>query len=374
MKQTIYSGTQATSALTRWLNRRGDPVLLVTGKDSYETSGAAELLAPYLKGRDVTRLPVEKPNPDADDITRKLEIIGPLRERIILAVGGGSVIDTAKLIKSFHGSAHPVLSSLIAGAHPPVPGAAPLLAIPTTAGSGSESTHFAVCYADGIKYSCAAPDLLPNACFLLPDLLHSMPARQRAISALDALCQGIESYWSVHSTEESRTDAANAISILWPALHSGRESGVALSLGSNLAGRAINQSRTTAAHALSYPLTGRFGVPHGHAVALMLPGVFLANSRISQNDCADPRGPDFVKSRIDELAALLGENSPASAVRAFVSLVRSLGLETSAEDLGIACRDSLSTLCADAGGNERMGNNPRRLDPETISTILTEPC
>jgi alcohol dehydrogenase class IV len=330
-------------------------VLLVTGGKSYTACGAQKLLEPRLQGRNFTRVSVCQSNPDKAAIDHHLATLGSISDHSIVAVGGGSVIDTAKLLKAFSKNEKP------------------LTAIPTTAGSGSESTHFAAYSVDGEKQAPADTTLLPDACFLCPELLKSMSPKQRACSGLDALCQGIESYWSIQSTDQSRSYAAEAIQILWPALHldASKETAAQLSIGSNQAGRAINISRTTAAHALSYTLTAQHGIPHGHAVALMLPGVFRANSRVIADNCADTRGPDFVQNRIGELTSFLGETTPDAAAAAFTNLIDFLGLETSLSQLGI---NPISTIRFDSSGSrERMANNPRCLTPEAISAILLQP-
>ncbi len=375
MTQETHFGSLALENLNRWLTGSDDPILLVTGNQSYERCGAAAICEPLLRGREVRRVTVSQPNPRARDIDGHLaELAVSPREQLILAVGGGSVIDTAKLMKAFRRPDALVRDKILAERRI-APDKSPLLAIPTTAGSGSESTHFAVVYADGRKYSCASPDLLPSACFLIPELLESLPAHQRAASSMDALCQGIESYWSVRSTKRTRSLAASAVSTLWRTLH---DDPVAekprtthrLSWASNRAGHAINESQTTAAHALSYPLTAKHGVMHGHAVSLMLPGVLEANAKTNSEDCADPRGPAFVRERADELCQmLLSENAPEAASR-FRSLAASLGLEPSMDKLGIDADPG--SLTEDAHCNQRMANNPRRLSPEAIDLILAD--
>src|SRR5207248_4789041 len=126
------------------------------------------------------------------------------------------------------------------------------------------------------KYSVCHEFLLPDIAIVDPILTHKMSPRLTAITGMDALSQAIESYWSIHSTEESKGYAREAIRIIVDQLPKAvneptNDSRLAMARASHLAGKAINVTRTTAPHALSYALTSRFGVPHGQAVSLTLP-------------------------------------------------------------------------------------------------------
>lgn len=179
----------------------------------------------------------------------------------LVAVGGGSTLDVAKGIKY-------LLERDI-----------PLLAMPTTAGTGSEATHFAVAYRKGQKESLAHPTLVPNYVVLESNFLKTLPIYQRRCTFLDALCQGIESLWSKKRTQESAGYAKEAIYLLmanaeaYLSENSLCDDSVyeKIMYGAHLAGKAINLTTTTAPHAMSYQLTKKYGIPHGHAVALCLP-------------------------------------------------------------------------------------------------------
>ena len=209
-----------------------------------------------------------------------LEGVRLFRERgcdALVSVGGGSAIDIAKCIKLFA----PMDTDGISPRFVELPRAyspLPHIAIPSTAGTGSESTHFAVMYVDGIKNSISHPCLQPDVAILDASLLVSLPDYQKKATLLDALCQAIESYWSVKSSPTSRTYARVAI----PLVVNNYEAYLAGSLNAsekmmraaNLAGKAINLTTTTAAHAMSYKITSLYGAAHGHAVALCLPVVW----------------------------------------------------------------------------------------------------
>ena len=151
-----------------------------------------------------------------------------------------------------------------------------LIAIPTTSGSGSEATHFAVVYVGGEKFSVAHPIyMLPNVVVLNPSLTYSMDSYQTALSGVDAFAQAMESYWSVNSTEESKKYSIEALELIIEhlplAVNYNDNSRDIMLHAANLAGKAINIAKTSGAHAISYVLTSKFNIPHGQAVALTLP-------------------------------------------------------------------------------------------------------
>ena len=149
-----------------------------------------------------------------------------------------------------------------------------MLAIPTTAGTGSESTHFSVVYINGVKHSIAHDSMLPESVILLPKALETLPPYQKKAALLDAVCHGIESMWSVRADEESRDHAEAGLRKLIPNisgyLAGDPECAGTVMLGANDCGRAINLSQTTAAHAMCYSLTKELQIAHGHAAAMCL--------------------------------------------------------------------------------------------------------
>jgi len=168
---------------------------------------------------------------------------------MIIGVGGGSVMDMAKLLCAFAGTTDMLadLKSVVETGYRQERRAPHLVLVPTTAGSGSEATHFAVVYAGGTKHSVASPSLRADFVVLDPNLAVSGSAYQKATSGIDAVCQAIESIWAVGSTADSRRVAVRALTMLIPAIPSsvaGNEQ-VAddVTEGSYLAGRAIDLSK-----------------------------------------------------------------------------------------------------------------------------------
>lgn len=246
----VYGEDAAAGFLRQWLVDKTN-IVLITGRASFKACGAADFLEPYLIGKHVRHLTTVGENARAEDVDKKRTQL-PDHVDAYIAAGGGTVIDTAKLLRGVED----VLPSF--------------LAIPTTAGTGAEATRFAVYYDNGKKMSADDVRYLPTDVILLPRFAETLSDYQRACTEFDAYAQAIESLWAKGATDESRTAARKALDLM---------SGGKQMLGSYWAGRAIDISRTTAAHALSYYMTATYGIPHGHAVYMMFPYVCRANGR-----------------------------------------------------------------------------------------------
>jgi len=298
-------------------------ILVVTGSASYESSGAKSLIEKIFINRDLIYFNDFKVNPDIIDIKKGISLLKNTEIHFIVAIGGGSVIDMAKLIKSYI-NCDLFLDDLIKSNKIFSDNKIPFLAIPTTAGSGSESTHFAALYINGLKYSVSHELMLPDFALLIPSLTYNTPHYLTACCGADALSQAIESYWSVNSTEESRNYAKEAFFLLWrflpKAIMNDIEARNKVLTASNISGKAINISFTTAPHAYSYGLTSFHSIPHGHAVSLTLPYFFDLNLKVSSDNCNDSRGPAFVKDKMNDLINFIdsdAENAPRKLSRFF---------------------------------------------------------
>ncbi len=347
-------------------------ILLVTGGESYERSGAAAAIEPLLADHPVTRFSGFSVNPKLEEALEGVDRCRAADVHTVLAVGGGSVMDTAKLVALFSRQAGDP-RAIVTGKAPIERAGLPVIAVPTTAGSGSEATQFAVVYVDKVKYTLTHDSLRPNPVIVDPGLTRSMPPRLSAVTGLDALSQAIESFWSVGATEDSQAAARKALGYLLPHIEAvvqapddaTRE---AMSRGAYWAGRAIDHSRTTGAHALSYGMTTGYGIPHGHAVALTI-GPFLEfNAGVEDADCNHPGGAAHVRATMDALLGLIGARSAADAHAQWIERMEALGLPGRLGSAGIP-RDRVEALAS--GVNlERAGNNPRRMDADATCKIL----
>ena len=374
MKQNVYLEPGAIRYLKDVLDELSPQrIFLVTGKSSYASSGAEAALAPLFQDYRVTRFYDFEQNPKIEDVEVGLKIFREKDYDLIIAVGGGSVLDVAKLMRIFDAQDAAPLGIVTRKAQIQNKGI-PLIAIPTTAGSGSEATHFAVIYVDNIKYSVAHEYVLPECAIIDSSLTHSMPPKLTAVTGMDALSQAIESYWSVHSTDESKAYAREAIPLIMENLEKSvrqptPETRFAMGKAAHLAGKAIDISKTTAPHAISYILTLNFCIPHGQAVALMLGEFLVYNAQITDKDICDPRGTAFVQSTMDELCKLMRADNIDAAKGKVDSLMGFIGLETRLGELGINNGADIN-LIVDNVNIERLSNNPRHVGKTILKTLV----
>jgi alcohol dehydrogenase class IV len=245
----------------------------------------------------------------------------------------------------------------------------PLIAIPTTAGTGSESTRYAVIYFEGKKQSVTHESIIPNYAILEPMLLKTLPLYQKKCTMMDALCQGIESWWSVNSTDESKMFSKIAVQMImqyWEdyIFHNTDEAAEGIMTAANYAGRAINITQTTAPHAMSYKLTSIYGLPHGHAVALCLPVVWqYMNNHPEQ--CVDPRGKDYLLTTFDDIARALACHDANEAANYIINLLKILELQNPES------KDRVMELevLTNSVNPTRLKNNPIHLDSNACFSL-----
>ena len=329
---------------------------------------------PFLNIKDaIEALPVKErvmfsdftPNPLYEQVCNGIELLKSSNCDTILAVGGGSAIDVAKCIKlavlAEDGNAAiipPLVSTRVAcdGAK------LPFIAIPTTAGTGSESTHNAVMYYEGAKQTVTNDGVLPDFAILDPSVLKTLPLYQKKCTMMDALCQGIESWWSVNSTEESYEYSRKAIELImanWRKyiFENDDEAATQIMLAANYGGRAINITATTAAHAMSYKITSLYNLPHGHAVAVCLPEIWeymLGN----MDKCIDKRGKEYLAGIFGEISKAMGCETPELAIIKFRDMMKDMDLHNPIADNKEEELKVLSTSVNPV----RLKNNPVIID------------
>jgi alcohol dehydrogenase class IV len=350
-----------------------DRLFLVVDEPAWQASGAKEALEPQFRQRATTWFTDFELNPKLEDVERGIEAYRECQPDLVIALGGGTAIDLAKLIGSLAVQAASARDIATGRASIESTGKS-LMAIPTTAGTGSEATHFAVVYVDGEKYSVAHPSLLPRYAVVDSRLTASLPKRITAATGLDAFCQAIESMWSVAATEESMRYATDAVRLAFGNLVTATNSPTpetreAMSRASHLAGKAINITKTTAPHALSYALTSRHGVPHGMAVAITLTSMLAFNAEVTDEDCNDPRGADAVRDRIARILSGLGTDNIEDASASIKSLLTQINCPTTFDSVGIQTSDELKYI-VDSVNAERLSNNPRRASQSQLFHLL----
>ena len=336
---------------------------------------------PFLNIKDaIEALPVKErvmfsdftPNPLYEQVCNGIELLKTSNCDTILAVGGGSAIDVAKCIKlamlAEEGNAAiipPLVSTRVAcdGAK------LPFIAVPTTAGTGSESTHNAVMYYEGAKQTVTNDGVLPDYAVLEPSVLKTLPLYQKKCTMMDALCQGIESWWSVNSTEESYEYSRKTIELImanWRKyiFDNDDEAAKQIMLAANYGGRAINITQTTAAHAMSYKITSLYKIPHGHAVAVCLPEIW--EYMIEHMDkCIDTRGQQYLSELFLLISKTMGCNSPEEAISEFRFMMNDMELKKPKSGK----KDEELEVLSSSVNPVRLKNNPVALISETIHNL-----
>ncbi|MBQ9089867.1 MAG: phosphonoacetaldehyde reductase [Alphaproteobacteria bacterium] len=311
-------------------------VLFLTQSGIYQLF--QNMLKPYLSDKDVTFFDKITENPKKEEIDMALNTFQNTHFDFIVAFGGGSVIDFAKAFRFY---SHRMI---------------PLIAIPTTAGTGSQATQFAVVYVENQKTSLDNPAILPDYAIVDSQFVEHAPVYLKACSSIDAYCQAIESYWAKKATLESKEYALQAIRLCRDFIVEAVNTDNAfaneqMAQAAHYAGKAINISRTTASHALSYKITSLYGIPHGHSVALSLVGLFEFNTNTMTN--------------YHELYQALGV-SRSDFGTYFHSLMRKIGLEPNLSRLGINNIDEIIS-----GVNlERLNNNPKTLSYQDLKLLF----
>lgn len=308
MKSGVELSTTELRDVIAGFYQENIPYLLVRGKKSFEISGAAGLLGINAEHYCHNEFSEFTPNPTLEQVLTGIWVAIQCGAKKIIAVGGGSALDVAKCILA--GLKMPQLITAHSSSTHPIPEPVnydiDLILVPTTAGTGSEATHFAVVYRNQIKLSIAHQLLIPDFFVLEPRLIQSCTNYQMATSVLDALAHAIESYWSNNSTVATRALCGAAIKKIMVVMNSNLLNEVdlhearMLMKAANKAGAAINHTKTSAPHAWSYALAAETGLSHGHSVWLTLPTLFEIHKKESRQK------DKVLAARMTELEVLLG--------------------------------------------------------------------
>ena len=290
-------------------------------------------------------------NPDLADSEAGAEIF--LRNRCdgLISIGGGSCMDTAKAIKARLNTED---DETLKASRLESRVVCPHIAIPGTAGTGSEATQFAVVYVNGNKVSLDHTDLRPDGVVLDALLLDSLPAYHKKSCALDALAQGIESYWSRRADDDSRVHAFLAVigvlDNLKAYLAGDPHAASEMMDASFQSGKAIQITRTTAAHAMSYRLTKMMGIAHGHACMLTLPTLWEMMMDHEE-----------MKETLQDLTAKMRLGDPQMVPRLLKGILYDLEM-----DIPPMPDDQTLDELTDSVNVERLNNHPVTMSREEI--------
>ena len=367
MKNLNFSSTKELEVFFRTENYK--KIFVICGEKSFFQSGAKKLLSKLLKGKITNHFFKKFPYPDLNELKVIIEELKNFAPDLIVAVGGGSVLDYAKVANCL--AANVDLEKKIKDSSYILNGNfSKLLAIPTTAGSGAEVTSNAVIYIDKIKYSVEGEKLKPDYFFLLPELVLGASNKIKSSAGFDAIAQSLESLISRKSNNESVKFATQSleISLKYFLEHLNKPNMTntsAMCLAANLSGKAISISKTTAPHAVSYPFTSIYNISHGHAVSLTLNKFLIFNYKNINANSAD-----FDLNNRYKIFFNLSKTKNINSFDEFLTdLKKKANLENDFNKLGINLQKDFSKIVS--GVNiMRLSNNPIKLDAENLKKII----
>ncbi|MCD7927787.1 MAG: iron-containing alcohol dehydrogenase [Oscillospiraceae bacterium] len=338
IKPVVHFGQDALTALGELKGRR---VLVITD-DFLARSPLMERLKAALEGCTLTVFDRVEPDPSLELAAQGVQAARQAQPEALVAFGGGSPMDCAKAMRLC------------------LPGGVPMWAVPTTAGTGSEMTRFAVLTdrAAGVKHPIVDDALLPDHAVLDPGLLEGVPPQVTADTGMDVLAHALESYVSSRASPFTDALAEKAAALAWQALP-GAWRGEAraredMLYASCLAGMAFNAASLGICHSLAHALGGRVHLPHGRLNALLLPHVVSYNA-------ADSRAA----ARYSRLARLCGlAPNPRSLSAALNRLLTALKLPHALEV------EDPAAVAADALGDVCTATNPRSPTQGELERIL----
>lgn len=364
MKQKIISDYVE---LNNWLQENICKTVLLVCDDSikYMESLNHHLKTAENSGVKIISFKDFHPNPQYKSVVDGVELFRREHCDSIIAIGGGSALDVAKCIKAYinmdgNGNNGNFLKQEI------VPNVIPFLAIPTTAGTGSEATRYAVIYFEGKKQSVTSNSFIPQTVLMNPDVLKTLPMYQRKSTMMDAFCHAIESFWSVNSTDESKGYSREAIQNILAHmdgyLQNTDEGNAGMLMAAHTAGKAINITQTTAGHAMCYKITSLFGIAHGHA-AILCDRILYPWMIENIDKCVDPRGQKYLVRTLNEIGQAMGCVNSEKGAEKLQQIFLSLGLEVPKASNAQFHEFSVSV------NPVRLKNHPIALDDAAINEL-----
>lgn len=306
-----------------------------------------------------------------ENLTEKniLECLREIEERNIdqiIAIGGGSILDLAKCLSALSGmnlqQPGEIIEAIINKTYFRKNQYPQIVAVPTTAGTGSEVTRWATVWRSDLegKLSVECAAIQPSYAYIVPELMSTLPIKPTLTTGLDALAQAVEAYWSRNSSFLVQDISLRAIELIMLSLPvllkkmDNMELRTNMCRGSLLAGLAFSKTRTTACHSISYYLTQRYGIEHGTAVAMTLYAVWKRNRRYMQN--------------ARELEMLFEQYG---GLQQWLSDVTSGVVELSLHQNGVK-KNEIPDIAEHSIVHGRMDNNPIQFTREEVKEILTE--
>jgi len=337
-------------------------ILIITGKNSSSISGNLDKLLNLLKPRNCF-LYKTSPNPGAETIDKGVRHSIQKRVELIIGLGGGSALDAAKSIALMTTQKFSIQAAFQKNEKDFKKGL-PYIAIPTTAGSGGEVTKWASIWNHEVKkkQSLVHSFMYPAYSIIDPTLMLNMPKRITAVTALDALCHAIEAFWSKKANPISDEFAQKAtclivnnlpLAIKYPGTLKYRD---ALARASLFAGIAFSQTKSTACHAISYPLTSYYKIPHGLACAISLPHLYEFNKKA-------------MKGKAAKIAQWFKCNSVDRGGSSIANFIKNLNLPLYLSEMNVKI-DNIEKVFEYSLRSDQIKNNPRKISKKNLYKIV----
>ena len=295
-------------------------------------------------------------NPQLSGVEETVKLAREHGADAIIGIGGGSAIDTAKFAAAITLDGGDAIE-YYRGARPFPAKRLPVVAVPTTAGTGSEVTQVSVISHSTEKKTINNPAFMPLAAIVDPELCMSVPPRTTMNTGLDALAHALEGFWSVQHQPICELMTAEAVCLILENLEkayrdgSDKDARSALSYAATLGGLAFALPKTAASHACSYPLSEDYHLPHGEACAFTLDSLVHINA----------------DERLEALCRKVGLSGTEELAQRIAELKKLGGLRTRLSELGEV---DLDKLCRDCAAHPLMKNNPVKLDEAALREMF----
>ena len=371
LNETSYHGSGAITAIVDEMNNRGfkkalvatDPDLVKFGITAKVTDLLDAAKIPYTIYSDI------KPNPTIENVQNGVKAYKESNADCIIAIGGGSSMDTAKAIGIIITNPEFADVRSLEGVAPTKNPCAPIIAVATTAGTAAEVTiNYVITDVEKKrKFVCVDVHDIPVVAIVDPDMMNSMPAALTAATGMDALTHAIEGYITKGAWELSDMFHIKAIEIIARSLRAavknepvGREG---MALGQYVAGMGFSNVGLGVDHSMAHTLSAYYDTPHGKACAILLPTIMAYNAEYTgtkYRDIAIAMGVEGVEN-------MTQEEYRAAAVNAVKQLAEDVGIPTTLK--GIVKEEDIDKLAADAYADACRPGNPRDCSEEDIKAL-----
>ncbi len=358
----IIFGAQAVEKLSAVVPVEAK-VLIVSGASS-QKNGTVDRIAKLLAPRKVATYCSVKPEPTIQQVDEVRKVFREFQASAVVAVGGGSALDTGKVVAAANNSEIATAEYFFNRAILPGKGAF-MAALPTTAGTGAEVTPNGV-FSDnvsGIKQSIRGGTILPQVAIVDPELTVSCPASVTAASGLDALTQGIESYIARKANNATQALAMQGVRLINNAIEYAYNDGSNIyarsdmSEGTMLGAMAFAVSGLGAVHGLAHPLGAKLHLPHGLVCGILLPQILKWNYPVCREE-------------LNELAVFAGLPCAEALIERTEELLEKFGIERKLSAYNLRVEDIPWIV-----ENSRFGSmraNPRDFSDEELTAVLHE--